>query len=198
MKISVILAHPYEHSFNHAVAAAAAAGLEAEGHEVRFHDLYAEKFNPVITGSELVSDVPEDELTARHQREIREADGIVIVHPNWWGQPPAVLTGWTDRVIRENVAYAFPAGDSGGGVPIGLLKAKAALVFNTSNTPEARENAVFGDPLERIWRDCVFDFCGVRNFERIIFRVVADSSAGQRLEWLTQTGEAVARLFPRG
>jgi len=26
---------------------------------------------------------------------------------NWWGQPPAILKGWVDRVIRPGVAYEF-------------------------------------------------------------------------------------------
>lgn len=101
-----------------------------------FHDLCSENFNPVITSKELVSDKADDILLELHQREIREADGIIIVHPNWWGQPPAILKGWVDRVLRENVAYTFPVGDNGGGLPIGLLKAKTGIVFNTSNTPE--------------------------------------------------------------
>ena len=29
----------------------------------------------------------------------------LVVHPNWWGQPPAILKGWIDRVIRPGIAY---------------------------------------------------------------------------------------------
>jgi DNA-binding response OmpR family regulator len=25
-----------------------------------------------------------------------KADGIVIIHPNWRGQPPTILKGWAD------------------------------------------------------------------------------------------------------
>ena len=32
------------------------------------------------------------------------AEGFVIVHPNWWGMPPAVLVGWVDRVMRPGLA----------------------------------------------------------------------------------------------
>ncbi len=32
---------------------------------------------------------------------IHEYVGIVIVHPNWWGQPPAILKGWIDRVTHR-------------------------------------------------------------------------------------------------
>ena len=171
--------------------------MEEHGHTVIFHDLYREGFSPVIPKEELVSDHTEDPLVIEHQQEIREADGVIIIHPNWWGQPPAILKGWVDRVLRENVAYTFPEGDNGGGLPIGRLKAKAALVFNTSNTPEKRENEVFGDPLERLWRDCIFDFCGVKVFERRMFRVIADSSEEERKQWLFQTKEMVRQYFPK-
>ena len=196
MNVSVILGHPYDGSFNAAIAQTVVQTLEEDGHAVAFHDLHAEGFNPVIPPSELVSDVPADDLTALHQREIKEADGIVVVHPNWWGQPPALMKGWVDRVLREGVAYAFPQGDNGGGLPIGLLKAQAALVFNTSNTPEERERTVFGDPLERIWKDCIFAFCGVHVCERKMFRVVADSTPEERAAWLEEARALADRSFP--
>jgi len=73
------------------------------------------------------------ELIKRHCEEFGQADGIIIIHPNWWGQPPAILKGWIDRVIRTGIAYEFKEGDSGEGIPKGLLKAGAAMIFNTSN-----------------------------------------------------------------
>ena len=99
---------------------------------------------------------------ARHCEEIASADGIIIVHPNWSGMPPAILKGWIDRVLRMEVAYRFVANDQGEGVPVGLLQAKVAMVFNTTNTPDERERKVFGDPLETLWKNCVSDLCGVR------------------------------------
>ena len=164
MNISVILAHPDERSFNHAIARTAIDRIRANGHEVNFHDLYKENFDPLLEKSEMQRNA---ELTGQvnsHCAEIVEADGIVIIHPNWWGQPPAILKGWIDRVIRPGIAYEFIEGDSGEGVPKGLLKAKAALVFNTSNTEEGREREVFGDPLETIWKNCIFGLCGVHAF----------------------------------
>lgn len=196
MKISVILGHPWHDSFNAAIADTVVNQLGRNGHSVHFHDLYSEKFNPVIPASELVNDISDDRLVILHQHEIRDADGLIIIHPNWWGQPPAILKGWVDRVLRQSVAYTFHEGDKGGGLPIGLLKAKAALVFNTSNTPEERENTVFGDPLERIWKDCIFDFCGIGVYDRIMFRVIADSTENQRKKWLEQVREMVNRHFP--
>ena len=54
-------------------------------------------------------------LVASHCEELARADGIIIVHPNWWGAPPAVLKGWVDRVFRPEVAYRFLEGDTGEG-----------------------------------------------------------------------------------
>ena len=196
MKISVILGHPYKHSLNAAIAEIIVKTLKSSGHDVRFHDLCREHFDPAVPKEELVSGTTRDPLVRLHQEEIRSADGIIIVHPNWWGQPPAVLKGWVDRVLRENVAYAFPAGDSGGGLPIGLLRAKKGLVFNTSNTSAARENDVFGDPLQRLWQDCIFGFCGVTEFDRVMFRIVADSSADEREAWLREAADRTQRSFP--
>ncbi|MEN6422503.1 MAG: NAD(P)H-dependent oxidoreductase, partial [Smithella sp.] len=139
MKISLILAHPDSASFNHAIAQTAVEALKANGHKIFFHDLYQETFDPLLPAEEILKDASLTSDIKRHCEEIAEADGIIIVHPNWWGQPPAILKGWVDRVIRPGVAYEFLEGDSGEGVPRGLLKAQTALIYNTSNTEAQRE-----------------------------------------------------------
>ncbi len=197
MQISVILAHPSSQSFNHAIAQAAVAELKQNGHHVAFHDLYAERFDPILPASEIPKGVFVPQEIERHCREIFNADGIVIVHPNWWGQPPAILKGWVDRVIRPGIAYQFADGDQGEGVPIGLLKAQVACVFNTSNTTPEREARVFGDPLETLWRNCVFGLCGVKTFYRETFSVVVTSTTEQRQGWLAKVREITRHYFPQ-
>lgn len=196
MEISVILAHPYPESFNHAIYQTVLDCLRKNGHQVHAHNLYEEGFNPLLEGSELAAGETSDPMVSKHRQEITKADGIIIIHPNWWGQPPAILKGWTDRVLRSGVAYQFEEGDDGSGVPKGLLVAEAAIVFNTSNTPEEREKLIFGDPLERIWKDCVFDFCGIKNFHRKMFRVVASSTQKERQLWLNEVQKIVNNYFP--
>ena len=195
MNISIILTHPNPGSFNHAIANTAAAALHRHGHEVILHDLYQERFPPLLSAAELPMDAKLEPVIARHCQEIAEADGIIVVHPNWWGMPPAILKGWIDRVLRPEVAYRFLEGDQGEGVPVGLLKAKAAIVFNTANTPEKREREVFGDPLEVLWKNCVFGLCGVKKVERRTFTVVVTSTPQQRAEWLAEVRELVTLHF---
>ncbi|WP_321505927.1 NAD(P)H-dependent oxidoreductase [uncultured Methanoregula sp.] len=198
MQVSVILAHPKKGSFNHAIAGVVAETLRESGHRVIVHDLYAERFDPVLPYLEIPRDAVLSPEIAEACREISSADGIVIVHPDWWGMPPAILKGWIDRVLRPGVAYRFGEADSGDGIPIGLLKARAVIVFNTSNTPALREQEVFGDPLERIWKDCIVSFCGVPVFYRRMFCVMVTSSDEQRKAWLTEVQERVRRTFPPG
>ena len=195
MNASVILAHPAPGSFNHAIADTAVQTLRAAGYRVAFHDLYQEQFPPLFSAAELQQDAELDPAVACHCAEITAADGIVIVHPNWWGMPPAILKGWIDRVLRPEVAYRFVANDKGEGVPVGLLKARAAIVFNTANTPEEREREAFGDPLETLWKKCIFDLCGVRMVHRRTFSVVVTSTPQQRQEWLAEVRVTVERLF---
>lgn len=196
MRISVILAHPDEKSFNHAIAQATVKRLECNGHTVIFHDLHKEGFDPLLPGDEIPKDASLPEAIKKHCDEIAEADGIIIVHPNWWGQPPAILKGWVDRVIRPGIAYEFQENDSGEGVPNGLLKAKTAIVFNTTNTEAEREKLVFGDPLETIWKNCIFGLCGVTDFYRRMFGIIVTSSEKQRSEWLDEVRKTVDRIFP--
>jgi NAD(P)H dehydrogenase (quinone) len=197
VRISVIIAHPDPESFNHAIAQTAVEALKANGHTVFYHDLYQDKFDPLLQTKEIANDAILPAVIKHHCDEITAADGIVIVHPNWWGQPPAILKGWVDRVIRPDVAYKFLEGDSGEGVPKGLLKARAALIFNTSNTETQREKEVFGDPLETIWRNCIFGLCGVTNFHRRIFNVVVTSTDDQRRDWLNDVKKDIDTFLPK-
>lgn len=194
MNISLILGHPYGESWNHGIALALQGALESAGHRVYFHDLYAEQFNPVMTREELGSDLSEDPLVVQHQSELRCADYIVVVHPNWWGQPPAILKGWLDRVLRNGVAYRFGVRPDGSKGMIGMLPVKGLLVFTTSNTPSEVEQKEWNDPLEAIWTKYVAGFCCIPKVQRINFSPVVASSPEQRSTWLGEAQEQVLRF----
>ncbi len=53
MNILVVLAHPDPGSFNHALANAAAHTARRLGQDVVLHDLYAERFDPVLPSAEI-------------------------------------------------------------------------------------------------------------------------------------------------
>jgi putative NADPH-quinone reductase len=99
--------------------------------------------------------------------------------------------------MRPGVAYEFLEGDCGEGIPNGLLKAGTAVVFNTSNTGPEREKNIFEDPLETIWRNCIFGLCGVTDFYRRVFSVIVTSTADQRNKWLGEVKTSIDTLFPK-
>ena len=191
MNVLVILGHQRPGSFCHAIAATAVEELRAAGHAVVYHDLYAERFDPIHTEAELARDAPLEPVVRRHIDELVAADGCVIVHPNWWAMPPAVLKGWIDRVIRQGVAYGF--GPNG---VIGMLKGKRAVVLTTSNTPRDDELRLYGDPLENLWKTCVFGLCGVDDFLRRNFESIVMSTLAQRAGWLADVRIIVRGRFP--
>jgi putative NADPH-quinone reductase len=196
MNISLILAHPYEKSFNHGLAGHLAQALEDAGHSIRFHDLCEENFDPVMTTQELGTDMSEDDLVLSHQNELKTSDGIIVVHPNWWGQPPAVLKGWLDRVLRNGVAYKFGKKPDGTHGMIGLLPTQSLLVFSTSNTPSEVERTQWDDPLEAIWIKYVAGFCCIPQAKRVNFSPVVSSNPEQRLDWIRQAIQLALEYYP--
>jgi putative NADPH-quinone reductase len=198
MKVMVVLGHPSTESFNHAIAAAAVEALKANGHEVVFHDLYAESFDPILTQGEYAEAEVSDPKIKAQCDEVSSAGGYVIVHPNWWGQPPAIMKGWADRVLRYGVAYVFEQAD-GGETGKGLLTGdRRALVLNTCMTPEEEDRAHYGDPLENLWKNCIFAFCGIADFHRRYFRMVQAVSQDERIAMLGEVKATIDQLFPPG
>ncbi len=197
MKISLILGHPRKDSFCHAIADTAATTLRANGHLVAFHDLYREGFNPLVAAEESLTRVSDDPLVEQHCAELRGAEGLIVVHPNWWGQPPAILKGWIDRVIRPGVAYQLAVGADGARTThVGLLRVRTALVFNTSDSPFEVEQTRFGNTLGVLWKTYIADLSGIPDVKRILFSVMQTSTPERRAAWLGEVRTVVSADFP--
>jgi putative NADPH-quinone reductase len=114
MKALVVCAHPREDSFTLAVTGAAVRGLQRAGHEVTVLDLYVLGFRPAMSLAEhraYHSDQPLiDPITIEHAELVRSHEMLVFVYPTWWSSLPAVLKGWLERVMVENVAFRFEGG----------------------------------------------------------------------------------------
>ena len=201
MKLLSLLAHPRPGSFCHALSDAVSSALAGAGHVLVHHDLYADGFDPGLPADEAWTSGSQAELAlARsgdprlqgHRRDIAQAEGLLVVHPDWWGMPPAILVGWLDRVLVPGVAYRLERGD---GPPQGLLRLHRALVLNTSDTPPDREREVFGDPLATIWGRCVLPFCGVHALRRSMFGPIAGSDPAQRAGWLAAATATALATF---
>jgi putative NADPH-quinone reductase len=107
MRVLVLYAHPVETSFHAALHERVVATLRAAGHEVDDCDLYAEKFNPVLSREErlnyhdtAINRAPVERYVERLQR----ADALVLCFPVWCFGLPAILKGWFDRVLIPGVS----------------------------------------------------------------------------------------------
>ena len=192
MKVLVVVCNFDAQSFNHAIANVIKEEYLKKGYDVLYHDLYEDNFNPVLLKEEYEeTDISKikDSYVVQCCQELQEADRIVIIHPNWWGQPPALLKGWIDRVFRRGIAYKY----SSQGKSIGLLKAEIAYIINTSNTSEEVEKQIYGDPLGNLWETCIFKMCGVEKVYRKPIRGIVKSDKAMREKWLLEVKEFISQ-----
>jgi putative NADPH-quinone reductase len=182
--------HPLPSSFSHALAVHAREALASRGHRVVFHDLYAEGFDPVLPPDELSRGFSFDERVLAHQEDLSGADGLLVVHPDWWGQPPALLKGWLDRVLRPGVAYEFEGGDFEEKRRVRLLEGLTGLVVCTSDAEETRSR----EALRELWEDSVLGWCGIRS-SCVVFAPVHRSDPARRTAWMRELDARLASTF---
>lgn len=119
MRVLVISAHPSQESCVSSLRDTVLQQLSGLGHDVHHHDLYAESFNPVFSAYERVNHVGNIDEKLRHLPELvphvedlQWCDALVLVYPTWWGSQPAILKGWIDRVLLNEVAWVLPEGEA--------------------------------------------------------------------------------------
>lgn len=111
MKVLVVYCHPSENSFTDKVKKSFVKGLEDAGHTYIISDLYAEKFNPIMSEEEYLRegfyhlDTPVSPDVIREQERINWSDIIVFIYPDFWTASPAMLEGWFQRVWTYGFAY---------------------------------------------------------------------------------------------
>jgi len=192
MNVLVIFCHPRTHSYNHALAERVVQVLETLDHTVVFHDLYREHFDPVLEEAELHRKLSFDPVVLRHIGELERADALVIIHPDWWSQPPALLKGWIERVLQIGVAYEFEGPEFMKKRQRPLLSEKIALVFATRDGNEQDEL------LSRLWIDGVFRYCGFKASSCHVLHGLRDLDRSDRFQWLDRVESVLMRTLPRG
>lgn len=113
MRVHYVYCHPVPTSFHAAIRDAALAGLGRAGHEVDLLDLYASRFDPVLSADERLA----YHDLACNRRGVEEpvarlaaADALILQFPVWNFGLPAMLKGWFDRVFKPGVSFALEDG----------------------------------------------------------------------------------------
>lgn len=101
--ILYINGHPDAESFHSAIRDAFVSGLQPE-HEVEVLNLGQQSFDPVLRYG-YRQHMPADPEIFRAQKLVLWADHLVFAFPVWWGDAPALLKGWIERVFVPGVTY---------------------------------------------------------------------------------------------
>ena len=160
MKHLIIYSHLNPDSFTKAIVDKVEKVAKEKGDEVKIIDLYGDKFNPILEFPDIEymfmeKEAPDD--VKNYQELVTWADHLTVVYPLWWGQMPAMLKGFIDRVFANGFAFAYT--EKG---PEGLLGGKTAQLFISTGTPnEYYEESGMLDAQRRINNEGVFGFCGI-------------------------------------
>ena len=189
MKFLLVYAHPNDKSFNHALFSHARQQLEAAGHSVRVHDLYAMGFDPVLATADFEA---MEQGTQRAdilslQADIAWADRLFFTYPIWWYNRPAMLQGYIDRVFSHGFAYA--SGSKG------LLQHSKALIFQTTGQPR---EVYLGDgdiTIHHAMNEGTLGLCGIKDVLVHTFYNVPKATEAQRQQMLDEAGKLVQEFM---
>lgn len=148
MRVLLIHAHPLADSFSAGLRAATQSALEAAGHEVDLCDLYAERFDPVLSAGERgrYHDPSRNRVGVEpYVARLLAAEALVLVFPVWCFGFPAILKGFFDRVFLPGVSMAL-----GEGGPRPLLTHLRAVVSIATYGRKRHMAWWVGDPPRRV------------------------------------------------
>ncbi len=135
MRILVLYAHPLPDSFHASLHRLVLSTLIARGHDVDDCDLYAERFDPVLSADERrgYHDTPQNQIpVANYVARLLRAEALVLCFPTWTFGPPAILKGFFDRVMMPGVAFHL---DHGKPVRPGLTHLRRIVAVTTYGRP---------------------------------------------------------------
>ena len=149
----VVFAHPCGESLSAAIHRTAVDGLARNGWEVDDCDLYAERFDPILSADERRGYHDTQTNTGPVQAyvdRLRAADALVLVFPVWNFGYPAILKGFFDRVFLPGVSFHLVDGRL---IPCLDNIRKLAAIVTYGSTPWRAFMA--GDPPRRLIKRAV-------------------------------------------
>ncbi|MDE7410810.1 MAG: NAD(P)H-dependent oxidoreductase [Paramuribaculum sp.] len=185
--ISILYAHPYDKSFNHAILDVVKNRLDGQGKEYRVFDLYADGFNPAIEASSLrlySHGETADPLVTKYLDALLASDEFIMIFPIWWATMPAIVDGFFDKVMLSGKAYRYS--DTGELIP-NLIDIKRTVIFSTSQNATEKFAPFFKD----YFNDMVLKAVGMKNLEWYNCPQTAHGPAENREEFLRLVSEKV-------
>jgi NAD(P)H dehydrogenase (quinone) len=195
VKHAIIVGHPNLDSFNLSVARAYQDAVIALGHDVVLRDLYRSDFDPRLQDGEIPR-AAGFEAAADVQTEralIGDADVFVFVYPLWFNVPPAIVTGYVQRVFGLGFGYAAMKE----GPAQRLLFGRQMISFSSSaSAAEWLRTEGSWSAIQNLFDEHLSEVCGLTVLDRRHFGRVAARTPASRIEaHLREVREVVSRHF---
>ena len=158
---TLLYAHPYDGSFNHALLTEIEEKLKKQGKKYEVIDLYADGFNPALEAASLrlySRGQSADPLVDKYLKILLDTDELIMIFPIWWGMMPAIVKGFFDKVMLAGTAYQY--NEQGELVP-DKIDIRRTVMVTTSQADTERFRPFFMD----YFRPIVLEAVGMHNVE---------------------------------
>ena len=149
LRVLILYANPVSSSFGARLHGEVVTALRSRGHEVDDCDLYAERFDPVLSERERIQyhDIKLNRApVAAYADRLLAAEALILIYPVWNEGFPAILKGFFDRVFIPGVS--FKIGPDGAATPgLGNLNKIAAVCTYGA---DRMSTFLLGDPPRRV------------------------------------------------
>lgn len=189
MRILVLEAHPDANSFGAALAAAYVEGARSAGADVERLALRDLDFDPILHHGFREPQPWEPDLEAAWA-SIQRADHLVVQLPVWWGNLPALLKGFVDRVFLPGVAFRNVDGQA---LPDGLLAGRTARLIATMDSPWWWYALKHGRAAHRAMTGATLHYVGVRKVRETTVYALRTLDTHQRARHLERARLAGTR-----
>jgi putative NADPH-quinone reductase len=180
MKKLIIMANPNKNSFCSSLADVYCKASLNNNDDVKLVNLCDLKFDPVLHfGYEKKQPLELD--LVEFQIQLKWAEHIVWIYPNWWGGSPAILKGLIDRTFLPGFAFQFKKGAS---FPEKLLTGKTSEIILTLDTPPWYYKWIMFSPGLKIMKSAVLEFCGIKLKRTTLIGPVINSTTAKKKIWL--------------
>ena len=185
-KIFIFIGNPIDSSLSCSAGSVYKEAAEKAGAEVRSMNIGDMQFDPVLHhGYEKIQELEPDLLT--FQENIRWADHLVFIYPNWWTSMPAKMKGLFDRSFLPKFAFSFKDGKV-----LQLLKGKTGRIINFGGSVHPWKLYCYMGPFTNVLRKGILMFCGVKPVRVVKFGPSGSVSDETRKRWLEKVA-AIAR-----
>jgi NAD(P)H dehydrogenase (quinone) len=147
LRILLLYANPVETSFGASLHASVKSALLR--HDLDDCDLYAERFDPVLSREERVNyddQCDNRQSVAPYAERLLAAEAIILLFPVWNQGFPAILKGFIDRVFLPGVAFVI---DGKGATKPALKKCRKIGCVCTYGA-DRLTTLFLGDPTRRV------------------------------------------------